>query len=380
MFDLDTRTSRMVFREAVALHRSGDLAGAERLYRELPDMPGAWVNLAIILRSRDETDEAEALLRKAVVFAPGYAPGWRALGNLLWHGSRNAEATAAYEQALAIDPNDDVTAFELGRMKLLSGGLAEGWALMERRSQAHKDPTIGLSAHRWQGEPLEGKHLLIWPEQGLGDHIFAARFVPQLQGAKVTLVARPPLCRLFSGLGATVIPLDGGAAVPPYDYWTLPFSLPRWVDPRELPTRPYLQGEATTKGGVGIAWRGNPLPDPGRSLPAELGAELLSWPDAISLLPEDTGARDFQDTADLIAGLDAVVTIDTSIAHLAGALGAPTWLLLQHDKPDWRWRESEAGPSLWYPSIRIARQPSRGDWRSAVEQVRLGLPDGVTTG
>jgi ADP-heptose:LPS heptosyltransferase len=98
-----------------------------------------------------------------------------------------------------------------------------------------------------------------------------------------------------------------------------------------------------------VAWRGNALPDPGRSLPPELGAALLAMPGAVSLQPEDSGAADFQATADLIAGLDLVVSIDTSIAHLAGAMGKPTLVLLQKDVVEWRWRADAAGRSAGIP-------------------------------
>ena len=150
-------------------------------------------------------------------------------------------------------------------------------------------------------------------------------------------------------------------------------SLPRWFRP--VPTEPYLRGHAATRpGGVGIVWRANADPDPCRAIPEALAQELLALPGAVSLAPEDTGAKDFQDTADLIAGLDRVISVDTSAAHLAGAMGKPTQVLLHARSADWRWLESRPGVAAWYPSARILRQPTRGDWRGLIDQIRADWP------
>jgi len=130
---------------------------------------------------------------------------------------------------------------------------------------------------------------------------------------------------------------------------------------------PYLAGQGPRAGRFGVAWRGNARPDPGRSLPAALAARLLALPGAVSLDPEASGVADFQDTANLIASLDFVVSIDTSVAHLAGAMGKPLWLLLQARSTDWRWMQP------WYPSARIFRQPTQGDWAGAVAAVEAAL-------
>jgi ADP-heptose:LPS heptosyltransferase len=120
---------------------------------------------------------------------------------------------------------------------------------------------------------------------------------------------------------------------------------------------------------TGAAYHPN---DANRSLPPTVAAELLALPGAVSLRPEDTGARDFQDTADLIAGLDLVITVDTAVAHLAASLGKPTWILLPAAKTDWRWQK-ERTDSPWYPSVRLFRQGSAGDWAGVIAQVRTAL-------
>uniref|UniRef100_UPI002FE3185C glycosyltransferase family 9 protein n=1 Tax=Phenylobacterium sp. TaxID=1871053 RepID=UPI002FE3185C len=191
--------------------------------------------------------------------------------------------------------------------------------------------------------------------------------------AEVTVACLPQMARLLAQLPATVQPLTDRMAVAPHDFWTLPMSLPRWCGP-DVPTGPIFRGTPRRSGGVGIAWRGNALPDPGRSLPPDLGAGLLALPGAVSLHPEDSGARDFQDTADLIAGLDLVVSIDTSVAHLAGAMGKPTLVLLQHNPPEWRWLADAAGRAAWHPSATVLRQPAPGDWRSLIDRVKALIP------
>ena len=289
------------------------------------------------------------------------------LGSLYWRAGRLDEAVGPLEFA-AQRMSYPGARENLGNVYLGLGRDAEGWPLYDERPQRLNAPTHKLSYPEWRGEALAGKRLLIWGEQGLGDQILAARFVPQLGAAAVTLACEPALVRLFSGLGATATPRAEIGAAGPHDYWTMMMSLPRWGG--AIPTKPYLHGRATRRGGgVGVVWRGNALPDPARSLPPELGAELLALPGAVSLHPDDTGAKDFQDTADLIAGLDSVVSVDTSAAHLAGAMGKRAIVLLKHRCGDWRWRS----PPAWYPSVEMLHQPQAGDWRAVLDAVRTRL-------
>jgi ADP-heptose:LPS heptosyltransferase len=140
----------------------------------------------------------------------------------------------------------------------------------------------------------------------------------------------------------------------------------------QTPREPYLQAEARPSAGrIGVAWKGNALPDPLRSLPPEAAQRLLALPGAISLHPADTNARSFKETAEIIAGLDLVISIDTSVAHLAGALGKPTLVLLHHYSSDWRWREADDGRAFWYPTARVLRQPRPGDWLALVPRIEL---------
>lgn len=279
---------------------------------------------------------------------------------------RHEEAEATYRAWLALEPANPAPAYGLSHLLLARGAYAEGWSLYEARADI---PETGvkkppLSFPEWRGEAV--KSLLIWPEQGFGDQIMFARWIPELaaRGMDVTLLTPPPLVRLFGGLGVAIMPAEGAVAIPRHDAWCLIGSLPRLIG--TLPSAPYLQGAAGGRG-VGVMPVGNPrqVNDVNRSLPTELAENLRRL--GRDLAPEATGAKDFQDTAEIIRDLEAVVTVDTSVAHLAGAMGKPVRILLAHDAC-WRW--GRANRSAFYPSADLIRQPRPGDWGAALQQLR----------
>lgn len=283
-----------------------------------------------------------------------------------------AGAEAALRPILALIPDHPDVRYELARALIAQGKFAEGWPLFEDRATRRSTAAQGLPFPEWRGEPLAGKRLLVWREQGFGDQIQMARFLPALGADSIVYAGLPPLDRLFRQLPLDYVAVGPGVnSLPACDYWTLPFSLPARVGltPEAMPSAAYLQGSPRAVGGrIGLAWQGNPLPDPGRSLSSEAAARLLARPGVMSLQPEDSGAADFQDTADLIAGLDLVISVDTSVAHLAGAMGKPVWLLLPATREDFRWMTGGAA-SPWYPTMRIFRQPRPGDWNALVDEV-----------
>jgi len=369
------------FRTALADQDAGRLADAERGYRailaQVAHLPSL-LNLAIVLKAGDRLDETEAVYRRAAGLLPDDARAHAALGAHLRETRQFIDAEAAYRRTLALAPDHPSAAFDLGCVLLAEGRFAEGWPLYDLRRARQWVLRRGLGFPEWQGEPLAGKRLFVWREQGFGDQIMMARFLPRLGAAQVTYAGPPALQRLFAALPAEFAPVDPltGVEVGRHDYWTLPLSLPRRLGggAQTLSSGPYLTATPRPTGGrVGLVWRGEPANrnDPFRSLPPALAAELLALPGVVSLDPADTGAADFQDTADLIAGLDLVISVDTAAAHLVGAMGGPLWVMLARHALDWQWPRE--GVSPWYPQARLFVQPTPGDWAGVIAAVRREL-------
>jgi hypothetical protein len=220
----------------------------------------------------------------------------------------------------------------------------------------------------WRGERLEGKRLVVWPEQGLGDKIMFSRCLPLLKGFDVTVLCEPALVRLFrQNFSVDVVEASGQTEFPDPNFWVMYGSLPLRVG--ALPSAPYLSVPPRSLGGIGVCAQGSPRHpnDANRSLFGEDAARLLSLPGAVDLSPEASGATDFADTAEIIAGLDLVITVDTSVAHLAGALGKPVWILLPSEGLDWRWGQIGAS-TAWYPSATLYRQGAE-PWSSVLDRV-----------
>jgi len=419
------------------LAKSGRQAEAEPCHRRAlanapahaPTRSAILCNLGNLLAELRRDDEAETCLREAISIDPASAAAHCNLGVLLRDTDRPEEAESSLRQALALRPDYRLAEMHLSSLLLARGAFAEGWRLHEARHDPElRDngiPPPPFAMRRWQGEPSDGLSLLVWPEQGLGDQIQFARFAPLLKqrgAARVTLVCQRPLKRLFDTLegidevfAADVV--DNRFSVPGvdlshHDRWVFPLSLPHalGIELDTLPAAiPYLQAPAerlaeasqrlAPRDGrlrVGLVWRGNPKHDndADRSLPglATL-APLWSVPGVsfISLQAGSAGGaaheppagqplqhlgggfRDFADTAAVLANIDLLICVDTSIAHLAGALGRPCWVLLPRHKTDWRWLE-ERDDSPWYPgTLRLFRQAKRGDWTPLIEAVREAL-------
>jgi hypothetical protein len=374
------------YNAAQAHTRAGRLEAAEDLYRRIVahrEHELSLHNLAVILEQSGRIDDAGGFYERAVAAAPDDPRMQAAWASHLRETRRFAEAEGAWRRTLALAPDYPEAAFILGAVLLAQGRFAEAWPLYDERPARRGMLRRGLKFPEWRGEPLAGKRLLIWREQGFGDQIMMARFLEQLEAAQVTYAGPPALRRLFESLPATFDPVGPqGYAPAMHDYWTLPFSLPRWLgaqaDP--LPTAPYLFGRPGLAGGrIGVVWRGQAANrnDAFRSLSEADARPLLALPGAISLEPADTGAQDFQATADIIAGLDLVITVDTAVAHLAGAMGRPVWVMLARYALDWSWPRQGASP--WYPSARLFTQATAGAWGPVVAEVReaaLALPAG----
>jgi len=340
---------------AGAARAAGDLVSAERLYAEtvahFPQEPEPRHHLAGVYRLLGRLDLAEAEYRRTLALAPGAETTRRVLGVLL----------------------------------LAQGRFPEGFALLEARHELDGMKKPALPFPEWRGEPVAGKRLLIWPEQGFGDQIQFARFarVLKAQGAEVTLLCHPELVQLFAeSLGVQALAARGAVEFPDPDYWVMQGSLAArlGVTVDTIPNEPYLRATRPWPSlgdgfKVGLKAEGNPghSNDANRSLPPETARRLRDLPaHVIDLDPAATGARDFADTAAIIDQLDLVICVDTSVAHLAGAMGKPCWVMIPGHETDWRWL-LERTDSPWYPSMRLYRQGKGETWDAVVERIAADL-------
>ncbi|HEV2532818.1 hypothetical protein [Phenylobacterium sp.] len=345
----------------------------------------AWLARAAEARDAGDLAEAMALYAEAAARWPTEPEPHHHLAGIHRRRDRLDLAEAEYRKTLTLAPGADATARILGTLLLSQGRFAEGFALFEARHQLPAMAKPALPFPEWRGEPLLGKRLLIWPEQGFGDQIQFARFAPvlQAQGAEVTLVCAPALHRLFDGaLGVRTLAAAGAIDFPDPDYWVMAGSLAArlGVTPETIPAEPYLRaldpapplGEGFK---IGLMTRGNPAHDNDvhRSLSPTDAQRLRALPARIvELDPAASGARDFADTAAIVGGLDLVISVDTAVAHLAGAMGRPTWVLLPAIETDWRWLRDRAD-SPWYPAMRLYRQQPGEGWGPAIARLTADL-------
>lgn len=405
------RFARAYNNAGILLQARGDFSGAGSYYRQASQAEPRYVdphyNSGLLAFASANFTLAERAYRKALQLAPSHAEARNNLGNTLLELGRAREARRCFETVLAAVPQHSEARWNLGFTQLLLGDYAQGWANHEWRLQ-QTGRQRSLAAPRWDGRPLSGESLLLWNEQGLGDAIQFARFVPEARaraaaGESIHLETAAPLTRLFSSLACTLVAPSNGPASGLETSWQLPLlSLPAIFDTRldSIPPAPYLAATshhrekfrsllagALPPGDlrVGLAWSGNPRHerDRLRSLPPPLIPSLTTDLPGVSFVSVQRGAPpagvlhfddridDFADTAGLMANLDLVVSVDTAAAHLAGALGLPVWLLLSF-APDFRWLlDREDSP--WYPSMRLFRQRRPNDWPHLLHRVRAGL-------
>jgi hypothetical protein len=327
--------------------------------------------------------DAERFYRLAAEHDPHNADCRLNLGVLLRTTGRPHDARAVLEEGLRLAPERNDLRWALGLVLLMLGDYSAGWPLYEIRREIFKVAAPNLPVPEWKGEPLAGKRIAVFPEQGLGDAIQFARFLPLLreQGAQVLLLCKPPVAPLFAGAfeGVEVQRLVGQIDLGEIDYWVSMLSIPYrlGVTLETLRSQPYLrapdpqplQGHGF-RVGLTTAGNANHDNDTRRSLGPEAARRLWDLPgvETVSLHPEDSGAADFAQTANIVAGLDLVISVDTSVGHLAGAMGKPTFLLLPDVGVDWRWMTAR-GDSPWYPNHRLFRATPDQDWTPVLDQV-----------
>ncbi|MDB5419952.1 MAG: hypothetical protein JWP50_3371 [Phenylobacterium sp.] len=341
----------------------------------------AWLARAAAAREAGDLALAERLYARAAARWPNEAEPHHHLAGLHRRAGRLDLAEAEYRRTLALAPGAAATQRVLATLLLSQGRFAEGFALFEARHAVPAMAKPALPFAEWRGEDPAGKQLLIWPEQGFGDQIQSARFAPVLKAlsAEVTLICAPALERLFAAsLGVPVIAAAGPVEFPDPDYWVMSGTLPArlGVTVETIAAAPYLRATETWPPlgegfKVGLMARGNPAHenDAHRSLGPHDARRLRDLPARIvDLDPAATGARDFADTAAILDQLDLVISVDTSVAHLAGAMGKPCWVLLPAIETDWRWLR-ERTDSPWYPSLRLYRQDPGEGWGPVIDRL-----------
>ena len=386
-------------------------AAHEKAIALKPDSAEAYNNLGNDLLSLGRFDEAADKFKHAALLRPGYRDALCNLGNVYLAQNRADEAIDAYRRASADTAFPDAEYNEALAL-LLKGDFAHGLPKYENRwaSKSSGLQPRNYPQPRWQGEALAGRTILLYSEQGLGDTLQFIRYVPLIAqlGAKIILCVQPPLKNLLAALPCVERVPTSQESLPPFDFQcsllslplvlktelhSIPTSVPYVAAPSEKATL-WRENLATGQGlKVGIVCSGNPKHknDHNRSLPLSTFAPLAVLTDRPlyilqeELKPADAATlassnafidlshelADFTDTAAIIANLDLVISVDTSVAHLAGALGKPVWTLLPYT-PDWRWMLSRED-SPWYPTMRLFRQPAPGDWSSVLDQVSTAL-------
>jgi tetratricopeptide (TPR) repeat protein len=389
----------------------------ERAVSLKPDFTEAYSDLGCALAKTGQFERAGENLHKAIAIDPRHVAGLNNLGSVLVELNQPHEALEYFDRAIAIDPGYAEAHLSKATSKLRLGDLQGGWIEYEWR---WKCPSQNL-VHRpfekplWLGaEPIAGKVVLLHNDQGLGDALQFCRYVPLLRdrGAEVILEIDNPLRALLSRLPGISLVIAKGDPLPSFDFHcaltSLPLAFSTTLDtiPAEVPYLPRPGEETGPRLGagrrprIGLVWCGNPnhLNDHNRSLRF---AELLPLLDGVdaqfvslqkNVRPEDElllrqrgdvldlgpQLRDFSATAAIIEQLDLVISVDTSVAHLAGGLGQPVWVLLPHI-PDWRWLlDREDSP--WYPTAQLFRQTATREWAPVVQRVRGALLDRIDRG
>lgn len=398
----------------------GETILAEKCFRSAlasnPDLAEANSNMGEALRLQGQLKEAEKFCRKALFSNPELVDAHTNLSLILSEGGHVDEAETFSRNALALKPNDPTLCWNLALLLLLRGNYQEGWQLYENRlARSHPHATGGTAIYRqfhkfpaWQGEDLAGKRILIWTEQGLGDALMILRYLPFLRrkGATQILVyCHPTLQRLIETIPSVdlTIPFGLTPSFAAFDLhcpsMSLPFlsrldSIPNNVPyiyvPKQL-VADWAHRVPQSSVNIGLAWGGSKIfqKDNRRSIPLRRFEPLLRLKNIrlFSLQKDESAAQldelgwnilnfmddcqDLMDTAALMMNLDIIISVDTAVAHLAGAIGKPVWLLNRHES-EWRWG-LERKDSPWYPTMRIFRQSEPFEWDTVMQRIAAEL-------
>jgi len=400
--------------------KKGAVVEAESYYRKSLSLDQnctrTLLNLGAFLAENKRFDEAARLYDHAIAIEPRSPLAWTNLGILHTYLGREQEAERCYRWAIQLDPEYKNAQFNLSYLLLRQGRFEEGWQRLESRNW-YAALAKHFSCLRWRGEPLSGKSLVIGYEAGHGDMIQFYRYALELKqqwSVSITLICHPALKRLFDSQDTLDEVLSFEDIIPAagWDYWTPLMSLPYRCETRieTIPADiPYIRVPTDlvnewrkklpeTGLRIGLVWKGNPKfeNDADRSIPSlkmlvPLGAipniqfislqkgagedEAENPPAGLRMIHLGGQIQDFADTAAIVENLDLVICVDTAIAHLAGAMGKPCWVLLPNYMADWRWMNGRTD-SPWYPEkTRLFRQGVMGNWQNVIETVTQALTD-----
>jgi Flp pilus assembly protein TadD len=377
--------------------------------------PNGHFQFGVALEHENRLDEAIEQWRKTRELQPDHNHALNAITRaLLRHGKRD-EANACVDRALKLRPDDAVYRLDCAHILLLLERYREGFAEYECRYRTKLPEVLPPKMNKpaWDGSDPNGHTILVHFEQGFGDAFQFCRYVPMLvdRGAKVILSIIPAMAELLATVSPQVQVIPTGAGLPPFDLHVSAMSFPHLfgttIDtiPAKIPYldapsarltkwKPILETHARRDSRslkVGLVWGGRPKPDPKRSIPIQSLAPLsdvpgIAWyslqtgepqvqlsdpPAGMNVIDLGKDLADFSDTAAALSHLDLFLTIDTAAAHLAGALGVPTWTML-HSAADWRWT-AQGDTTPWYPGMRLFRQSKSGGWDEVVEKIRAEL-------
>ena len=388
----------------LALDRFDDALASYDRGIALRPYASAFLNRGIALLRLERFDEALASCERTIALEPNHAEAFNVRANMLLSLKRVDEALASYDKSIALNPGRAEAFYDRAHGRLLAGRYLEGWADHEWRWQSKGFPSTRpkIDAPPWHGQNLSGRRILVFREQGYGDIIQFVRYLPLLRqcGAEVSFFLSPQLRRLLRPVTAGVDVITDLKDIGHIDFQCALMSLPYAfkTDLASAPAAiPYLTAEPELAARwkerigphgfkIGIAWEGNPKAlEKTRFIPLREfiplarvpGVRLISLQykdglDQLAQLPEDvkvelpdddynSGPDAFIDTAAVMANLDLIISCDTSIPHVAGGLGRPTWIAVNY-VCDWRWL-LDRDDSPWYPTVRLFRQSRRGDWK-----------------
>jgi len=372
-----------------------------------PNYAATHNNLGIAFKEKGQLDVAITCFQKAIQFDSDYAMAYCNLGSALKEKGEFDEAITYYQRSLQLSPDLVDAHFNMSLIFLLLGNFEEGWKEYEWRWKLKDFYRRSFSQPSWDGYDIKGLTILLYAEQGLGDTIQFIRYVPLVaqQGAKVAVECQRGLTSLLKNVAGIQEIIAHGEKLSEFDIHCSLLTLPLVFDTtlEDIPAQvPYIKADSilvqkwhekiildNSKFKIGLVWAGDPRlkDDRTRSCSLEIFSPLAQIngitfyslqkgetanqaknpPEGMKLIDYTEEIKDFSDTAALIENLDLVISVDTAVVHLAGALGKPVWTLLPF-VPDWRWLlKREDSP--WYPTMRLFRQPSRGDWNTVIANV-----------